>query len=102
LCTWAFVCGPFGHQELRAEDSPETRRDLQELKQENRLLHEQLKKQAALIEALTHKVNGLEETDHQRSRNSDSLKDGQSAGASAVAATLGKVSLSAEGALAFF
>ena len=85
-----------------ADDSPETKREIQELKQENRSLQEQLKKQAALIEALSHKVNGLEQTSTQRGREIDQLKDNAPPPAPSVASTLGKVNLSGEGAVAFF
>ena len=92
----------FATRELRAEDSPETKQQLQELKQENHSLQEQLKKQAALIEALTHKVDNLQETTAQRGRELDQLKDTGPAAATSVASTLGKVNLSGEGAVAFF
>jgi hypothetical protein len=102
LYTCATACGLFAARDLRAEDSPDTRRELSELKQENRLLQEQLKKQAALIEGLSHKVNDLQETSAQRGHELDQLKDNTPAAASPVASTLGKVSISAEGAVAFF
>jgi hypothetical protein len=85
-----------------ADDSSETKQEIQELKQENRSLQEQLKKQAALIETLSHKVNSLEQSSTQRGREIDQLKDNAPAAPPSVASTLGKVSLSGEGAVAFF
>src|SRR6266850_5004744 len=102
LYAYATACVLFATPNLRAEDSPETRQQLQELKQENRLLQDQLKKQAALIQALTHKVDNIQETTAQRGRELDQLKDATPAAATSVASTLGKVSLSGEGAVAFF
>src|SRR2546423_14654006 len=90
LYAYATACVLFATRELRAQDSPETKRQLQELKQENRALQEQLKKQAVLIEALTHKVDTIQENTAQRGRELDQMKENSPAAANAVASTLGK------------
>lgn len=98
-CATAFVL--IVTPDLRAEDSSETRKELQELKQENRELRELLKKQGGLIEALNHKVDTLQEASAERGRELEQLKDGAPA-ANAITSTLGKVNISGEGAVAFF
>src|SRR5438874_13836896 len=100
LYAYATACVLFATRELRAEDSQETKQQLKELKQENRALQEQLKKQAGLIETLAHKVDGLQEITIQRGRELEQLKDNAPAPANPVASTLGKVNISGEGAVA--
>jgi hypothetical protein len=102
LYAQAIVCALLVAPQTLADDAPETKQQLQELKQENLSLQEQLKKQAALIEALTHKVNNLEQTSTQRGREIDALKDNAPPAPATVGSTLGKVNLSGEGAVAFF
>ena len=54
LYAQATACALLAAPQTSADDSPETKQQIQELRQENRSLQEQLKKQASLIEALTH------------------------------------------------
>jgi hypothetical protein len=91
----------FATRAVCAQESAETKKELQELRQENRELRELLKKQGGLIEALNHKVDALQETSAQRGRELEQLKESTPA-SNPITSTLGKVNISGEGAVAFF
>jgi hypothetical protein len=53
LCSCAAVGFVFAGAQVRADDTSETQQQLQQLQQQNQILQEQLRKQQAMIEALT-------------------------------------------------
>jgi hypothetical protein len=90
---------------LRADDTA-TQEELRQLKEANKSLQEQLWQQQSLIESLSRKVNQIEQSDSQKSRDLDRLesdvKDGYATTKPAGNFSFGKVSLSGEGAAGFF
>src|SRR2546427_2520294 len=56
----ALTSASFTGGELRADDSPPTQQQLQELQNQNQTLQEQLRQQQALIESLASKVNSIQ------------------------------------------
>jgi hypothetical protein len=104
LCACAVTVFTLAGGRLRADDAMAAREDMRQLKEQNKTLQAQLHEQQLLIESLSRKVNQIEQTDLQRSRELDHLeadvKDGSAKGAGNF--SLGKVSLSAEGGAAFF
>src|ERR1051326_3892802 len=106
LCACAVTILALAGGSLRADDSTTTKEELRQLKEENKALQEQLRQQQSLIESLSRKVNQIEQADSQRRHQLDHLesevKDSSGTSKSAGNFSLGKVSLSAEGAAAFF
>jgi hypothetical protein len=106
LCACAVTILALAGGSLRADDSTTTKEELRQLKEENKALQEQLRQQQSLIEVLSHKVNQIERADSQRAKELDHLesevKDGSGPRKSAENFSFGKVSLSAEGGVAFF
>lgn len=106
LCACAVTVFTLAGGSLRADDTPATREELRQLKEENNALREQLREQQTLIESLSSKVNKIEQTDRQRSREMEQLeseaKDSSGPAKGAGNFGSGKVSLSAEGGAAFF
>lgn len=106
LCACAVTILALAGGSLRADDTSATKEDLRQLREENKALQEQLRRQQSLIESLSHKVNQIEQTDSQRAKeldHSDSeVKDRSAPAEGAEKFSFGKVSLSAEGGVAFF
>jgi len=105
LCACAVTVFTLAGGSLRADDTAVTK-ELRQVKEQNQALQEQLRQQQSLIEALSRKVNQIEQADTQRSREVEHLesevKDGGANTKEASNFSLGKVSLSAEGGVAFF
>jgi hypothetical protein len=103
LCACAVIVFMLAGGALRADDTA-TREELRQLREENKVLQEQLRQQQSLIETLSHKVNQIEQM--QRSRDLDRLesevKDGSANTKPAGNFSFGKVSLSGEGGAGFF
>src|SRR4051812_16374600 len=59
----------------RADDPSDTQQQLRNLQQKNQSLEEQLRKQQALIESLTHAVNQIQEVNTKRGRELEHLED---------------------------
>jgi len=103
LCACAVTVFTLAGESLRADDSPATREELRQVKEENRALQEQLRQQQMLIESLSRKVNQIEKSDSQRNTELESeMKDGSGSTKRGANFSLGQVSLSAEGGAAFF
>src|SRR6185312_15887822 len=88
-----------------ADDAPITREQFLLIQSQNQQLQQQLQAQQKLIDSLTHKVEGIEESNAHRdqaiSKNPTSADD---AAAMAPSSTLhiGNVNISGEGGVAFF
>ena len=103
-------CGAAGAlltcQTLRADDAGETREQLRLLQQQNQSLQEQLRQQQTLIESLNRRVSEIQQSGVLQGRElqdlSATVKDAGTAGKNASLFSLGKVSLSGEGGVAFF
>src|SRR6266446_8452646 len=106
LYSAALSCASFAGGELRADDSPKTQQQLEQLQQQNQALQEQLRQQQTLIESLTGKVNAIQEANAQRPREEEpsqsETKDAGAASKNSGTFSLGKVNLSGEGGAAFF
>src|SRR5207245_2611436 len=89
-----------------ADESRETKQQLQELRQQNQALKDQLLQQQVLIESLTRKVNQIQEQGEQRNREMEKLenqaKESEPAPKSSSGFSLGKINISGEGGIAFF
>ena len=92
---------------LRADENSSTKEQLLQLRQQNELLQQQLRKQQEMIEALGQKVSGLQKTEEKRQKAAGpsgvEIKE-PSAPQSDDSKSLGlsKVHLSGEAGLAFF
>jgi hypothetical protein len=88
---------------LYADDSAETRQQLEQLQQQNQALQDQLRRQQALIESLTEKVNAIQQAS-SRAANLETEDPGGNAAASKAPSgfSLGKVSISGEGGVGIF
>lgn len=104
VCATALI--PLASVPSRADDSPETTQRLRQLEEQNKAFQEQLRHQQELIESLSRKVNGLQQTNTQHSEELDRLetemKEPAAPSKSSGAFSLGKVSISGEGGVAFF
>ncbi len=89
---------------LRADDSADTRQEVQTLKQRNATLEELVRQQASLIENLGRRVTDLEQTNAKRGAAGDAPADAGDIGnaKSSGGFNLGKVNFSGEGGVAFF
>lgn len=105
LCACA-VAGLFdARHEVRADDTA-MEQQLQQLREQNQALQEQLRKQQGLIDSLTHKVNEIQESSARSAQELDRLTSEQKdAGVSAkgvAASTMSKLSISGEAGVGFF
>jgi hypothetical protein len=88
---------------LHAAEASSTDRQLQELKQQNQALQEQLRQQRSLIDSLTRKVSHIEESALTRGlESSHSNKSSENDAASKNSFGPSKLNLTAEGGIAFF
>ena len=83
-----------------AENDPETQRQLQQLRQQNEALQQQMRRQAELIDELGRKVSTLETAKDNPAIPSNNEADNASRRASGF--SLGKVHIGGEGAVGFF
>ncbi len=99
LCACALASGILPSGKLHAEDLADTQRQLH-------LLQQQLRRQQALIESLTKTVNQIQTATTQSSLEVQNFKtevyENHSSGTSSSSFALNKVSISGEGAVAFF
>jgi hypothetical protein len=103
ICLVAAALASLGSVGYSAELDPETAASLRELRQQNQLLQEQLKRQQQFIDDLTRKVSALESTSPERkSAEVPSLEPARESWRSAIDSALGKVHLSGEGGIGFF
>lgn len=105
LCACAVTGFTLAGESLRADDAA-TKEQLLQLQEQNKALQEQLRQQQSLIDSLTRKVDKIERADSQQGRELDHLesqvKEGYVNSKAAGDYPLGKVSVSAEGGVAFF
>ena len=86
-----------------AEKDAETKQQLQQLRQQNDALQQQMRRQAELIDELSRKVSTLETSGKGNNLPTDAGKAGTDAPARASAGfSLGKVHIGGEGAVGFF
>jgi hypothetical protein len=105
LCLGGVACVVFARSELRAEDSTETRQQLQQLQEQNQALQQQLLKQGALIESLSRQVNTLQQASEAKGSAAEPASAPQNLATEAVdfsSAKLGKVKISGEGGAVFW
>jgi hypothetical protein len=106
LCARAAACFICAGAPLHAQDSGDTRQQLQEMREQNQALQKQLLQQQSLIESLSRKVNEIQSAGVERQRDVERLQsqveEPRESVKSATAGTLGKVSISGEGGVGFF
>src|ERR1700690_1079089 len=87
-------------RQLRAEDGPDWKQQLDLLSQQNALLQQQVQQQQKMIDVLSHRVSTVEQTSTQQVAQLDNLKTDVAEAQAAPKAggfNLGKVNLSGEG-----
>jgi FtsZ-binding cell division protein ZapB len=91
---------------LAAQDTGELKKEIEELREQNRLLQQQLQQQRQMIDQLSSKVSGLVQTNQQSQADLRALKAGvENAPAlpeKAKGFSLGNVVISGEGAVGIF
>ncbi len=106
LCSCAAVVFAVAGGSLRANDTSDTQAQLRELQQQNQALQEQMRKQQALIDALTKKMDQMESANTQHAQEVNQLKTDMQDIAPDVKSkkgfSFGKVNIGGEGAVGFF
>ncbi len=104
LCSCAAVGFVFAGGQVHADDTTDTQKQLQQLQQQNETLQEQLRKQQALIETLSKKMDQMESTNaapvHDMGQFDKAMQD--VAPDTKPHSVLGNVSIGGEGAVGFF
>ena len=91
---------------LFAQDTSDLKKELQELREQNRLLQNQLQQQQEMIDQLNHKFSDFEKTNEQRQSDLRSLKADMEGTApppeNPKGLSIGNVVISGEGGVGFF
>jgi FtsZ-binding cell division protein ZapB len=93
------------HSRLAAQDVGELKKEIDELREQNRLLQQQLQQQREMIDKLSGKVSGLQQTNEQSQSDLRALKasvENAPAPEKPKGLSLGNVVISGEGAAGFF
>ncbi|HEY3915811.1 MAG TPA: hypothetical protein VGN61_15090 [Verrucomicrobiae bacterium] len=106
LC-FALIFSSLFTSPLPAEDTNVLKSEVDELREENRLLKQQLQQQRQMIEDLNRKFTGLEKTNEMQENDVRDLKaaaaqNGEETEQKPKGFSLNNVAISGEGAVAFF
>jgi len=94
------------HSRLQAQDAQELKKEIEQLRDQNRLLQEQLQQQRQMIDQLSGKISGLQQTNQQNQTDlralQASVENAPAPPEKSKSFSLGNVVISGEGAAGFF